>query len=137
MMEFVVLEWEKTSYKNLSNMEDCYFYTLSRGPTLLYIGIAYFQDVQSEVKNTIRDFDLNIHGLTIWLGYIEETSYKRITEQIIKDVECLLIFTHQPPYNTHCTSSYTGRNNLKVENQGCPYLKPCVKVERGYIYDEC
>lgn len=131
------LKWGKTSYQGLAEMRDSYFYAFFRGSVLLYIGIAYNQNVKNEIKNTIQDFDISRQGLTLWLSYIEKTDFRRITEQIIKDVECLLIFTHKPSYNTHCKFSYAGRDNLKVKNRGCPFFKSCVKVERDYIYDKC
>ena len=137
MLNEVILKWEKTNLNKLDDSEDTWFYMFTRGNNLLYIGIAYHQDVYREIKQSLRAFDISTLGLSVWLGYIVETDYGRITEQIVKDVECLLIYIHQPSYNTQCKSSYTGRNNLKVRNRGCPLLRRCVKIEGGMIYYTC
>ena len=133
----VKLKWEKTNLNELGGSEDTWFYMFTRGNNVLYIGIAYHQDIYREIKQSLRAFDITSIGLSIWLGYIIETDYRRITEQIVKDVECLLIYTHQPSYNTQCMANYTGRNNLQVKNRGCPLLRRCVKIEGWSIYYTC
>ncbi|NPB03902.1 MAG: hypothetical protein GXO39_05765 [Thermotogae bacterium] len=111
--------WEKVHLSDLDEVEDTYFYAIFRDKNLLYIGMAYYQDIAREVKNTIRDFDMDTAGLYLCLGYITSTTYGRITLQIIRDVECALINALQPLYNTQCTSSYTGRSGLEIYNRGC------------------
>ena len=76
---------------------------------------------------------MDSRGLTIWLGYIEDISYRRITEGIIKDVECLLIRTHKPPLNKACTEGYDRRDKLKIVNKNFPLLYENVEVSGGYI----
>lgn len=68
------------------------------------------------------------------LGNIEisRSDYSRITEQLAKNIERLLIFIHQPKLNTHFKKGYAGRDSLKVISMGCPFSKPCIRVnERG------
>jgi hypothetical protein len=131
------LRWEKTNLLELDDKEDTWFYMFTRGKNIIYIGISYHQDIRREIKQSLRAFSICTIGLSIWLGYIMETNYRRITEQIVKDVESLLIYTHQPSYNTHCKSNYTGRNNLKVKNSGCRLLRHCIKIEERNIYYTC
>lgn len=121
-MYTVSIEWLNIKYDKLSSYEDAYFYMSLKGRTLLYIGIAFKQDIVKEVNNTLRAFKVKGDTITIGLGYISYTTYKRITEQIVKDVECLLIFKNQPLWNTQCKSSYTGRPDLKVISHFCPLL---------------
>jgi len=111
--------WERVYLSDLGEAEDTYFYAIFRGKNLLYIGMAYYQDIAREVKNTIRAFNMDTTGLYLCLGYITATSYGRITLQIIRDVECALINALQPPYNTQCRKSYTGRSGLVIYNTGC------------------
>ncbi len=118
-------------------MINTWFYMFTRGNNILYIGIAYHQDVYREIKQELRMFDISGIGLFIWLGYIIETSYRRITENIVRDVECLLIYTNQPSCNKQCKMNYTGRDNLKVRTKGCKLLRRCVKVEKGQVYERC
>lgn len=135
MLMRVNLNWIRTNIDGILNYEDAYFYVLTDSSSLLYIGIAYLQDVDSEIKQTIRAFDLDSGKLSIWLGFIEETDFGRITEEIVKDVECLLIYVNQPSLNKSCKESYTGRDNLMVLSDGCPYLINCIKCEDDDISD--
>lgn len=137
MMKSVKIRWKQTNLQELNQEEDTYFYAFSRGLALLYMGLAYNQKVSDEVRNALRAFDIKTSGLAIWLGYTVESDFGRITKQIIKDVECLLICTHEPTYNTQCKASYSGRNNLKVRNRRWHLLRSCVKVEGWRIYYTC
>ncbi len=137
MLKSLKIEWEKTNLNGLNNHEDTWFYAFSRGNGLIYVGIAYHQDVVKEIKQSLRAFDINTAGLSIYLGYIAESDYGRITEQIVRDTECLLIYVHQPSYNVQCTANYTGRDNLKIKNRGCNTLRPCIKIESMKIYHTC
>lgn len=142
MTETVVVEWDGISLSELIEMEESeyqFLYALVRGNNLLYIGMAYRSSIVDAVKEKIRELEQDPKGLTIWIGEVnpDETTYGRITEQIIDDVKCLLIYTHQPSLNVLCTKSYTGRDGLKVKNRGRPYLKPCVRAEEGKVYKTC
>jgi hypothetical protein len=138
-MDVVKVKWLPTNYGELREYYDTYYYALSRGNNLLYIGIGYHQNVQTEVRQTIRRLNINTQGLTIWLGYIdyEATTYQRITQQIVLDVECLMIFTNSPAYNTQCQENYTGRNNLKVRTSGCRLIRRCVRCQHHTVYLSC
>ena len=128
----VSINWEKTNIDEVRYYEDTYFYVFTENSSLLYIGIAYRQDVDAEIKQTIRAFNLDSEKLSIWLGFIKN-DFDRITEQIVKDVECLLIHVNQPELNEQCKKNYTGRDNLMVLSQGCPYLEGCIKCEDDEI----
>ncbi|MHB1755749.1 MAG: hypothetical protein ACYCT6_09960 [bacterium] len=117
-MDNVTLEWEKVE-DSIKKLDDTEFYAFTQNNTLLYIGIAYFQDVADEIRKTIKAFNYNEDEIKIWLGYIVESDYERITEEIIRDVECLLICGNKPLDNTQCKDNYTGRDNLIIKNNGC------------------
>jgi hypothetical protein len=87
--------------------------------------MAYKQDVADEIRQTIRNFNYNEDGINIWLGYIDKSNYERITEEIVRDVESLLICANTPSDNTQNINNYSGRDNLKVENLGCSKIKSC------------
>ncbi|MFZ6016614.1 MAG: hypothetical protein ACOYU0_03170 [Nitrospirota bacterium] len=55
----VNINWRMTNINDILYYEDAYFYIFTSGSSLLYIGIAYLQDVDSEIKQTIRAFNLN------------------------------------------------------------------------------
>ncbi len=119
-MNNVTLEWEQVEdIDSIRKLDDTEFYAFTQDNTLLYIGIAYFQDVADEIRQTIRDFNYDENKIRIWLGYIDESDYERITEEIIRDVECLLICGNKPLDNTQCKDNYTGRDNLIIKNNGC------------------
>jgi len=135
----VVIRWQQTNLQDLSKQADAHLYILSRGGNLLYIGLAYKQSVSAEARKTINDFSESPHGLVLWLGRIdrEESDFQRVTEELVNDVECLLIYTHQPPYNMQCKADYTGRPNLRVRSRRCSLLRPCVEVIDGKPYKSC
>ena len=137
MIYTVKIGWRACAYDNILNEEDADFYLFGERAVLLYIGVAYLQDVKKEIDANINDFSLNRYGIDIWLGNITESDYVKITEQIVKDVECLLIITNQPKLNTQCKKNYFGRDNLKVISSGRALLIPCVRVENNHIYDYC
>ena len=126
-MNNVKLEWEKVDDINkIRKLYDTEFYAFTQNNTLLYIGIAYFQYVADEILQTIRDFNYDKNEIKIWLGYIVESDYERITEEIIRDVECLLICGNKPLDNTQCKDNYTGRDNLKIKNKLCRNIKDVI-----------
>ncbi len=123
-MNNVTLEWEQVEdIDSIRKLDDTEFYAFTQNNTLLYIGIAYFQDVADEIWKTIRAFNYDENEIKIWLGYIYESDYGRKTEQIVKDVECLLICGNKPRDNTQCKDNYTGRDNLIIKNIGCGKIK--------------
>lgn len=115
-MDKVTINWYQTNWSAMTLHKDTVFYAFTRGSNLLYIGIAYYQDVVDEVRSTLRRLNLSTTGMSIWLGYIdsENTTYGRITHEIIIDTECLMIHMNKPSQNTQCISNYTGRWNLRV-----------------------
>ncbi len=124
IMNNVTLEWEQVEdIDSIRKLDDTEFYAFTQDNTLLYIGIAYFQDVADEIRQTIRDFNYDENKIRIWLGYIDESDYERITEEIIRDVECLLICGNEPLDNTQCRDNYSGRDNLKIKNKWCRNIK--------------
>lgn len=136
-MNEIIIGWVHTNLEALEYRPFCEYYSFSRKGKLLYIGIAYKQDVRTEIVQTLKRLQISTNGLTIWVGSIASSSYERITEQIVRDVECLLIFTHQPSLNTQCTETYSGRDNLRVRSRGHSIIAICVKVESKKTYRTC
>lgn len=123
-MDNVKLEWGKVDdIKNIRKHDDTEFYAFTQNNTLLYIGIAYFQNVADEIRKTIKAFNYDEKKIKIWLGYIDDSDYERITEKIIRDVECLLICGNEPKDNKQCRDNYAGRDNLRIKNNSCRNIK--------------
>jgi hypothetical protein len=114
--------WEQSNLTNVKEAFDTCLYAFTRGTTLLYIGIAHRQEVAKEVNQTIKRLDQKGNGLVVHLGYIQE-AFEAVSETLVREVECLLIFRNQPTLNTQCKKSYTGRKPLSVYSQGLPVLK--------------
>lgn len=96
---------------------------------LLYIGRAYWQDpserlCQHEVLDEILD-DYGEDGIFVKFGELRPPGGRRISEQLVNDVETLLINWHQPEYNRMSTTDYWGRD-LVVRNRG--FRKPLDKT---------
>ena len=138
-MDTIKITWVQTNFKEVGDYYDTYYYAFSRGNNLLYIGISYQQNVRTEIAQTLRRFGISVNGLSIWLGYIDDkyTTYRRITNQIVLDAECLMIRTNQPTKNSQCKVNYTGRCNFKVKTSGCYLIRKCVKCENNRVYLTC
>ena len=90
----------------------------------LYIGMTYDQDFGEEIRakwaGDVGDWiRRNVEGtILVKVGHIELLEHQKITEQIVKDIECLLIYRTQAPANIQCKKSYTGRLPIHVWNVG-------------------
>ncbi|MBI4931429.1 MAG: hypothetical protein HY841_11740 [Bacteroidetes bacterium] len=133
-MDIIYLEWEKTNIKELSEFKDTFFYAFTKSNTLLYIGIAWYQPVDKEVKNTIRKLDYPADKLVIWLGYIKDCSLGRITENIIRDTESLMVCINNPRDNTHYKKNYIGRDYLKVVSYDCSFLHDVIYYDHPEFF---
>ncbi len=129
-MREIIIKWERVDLTKIKKYEDTYFYLITKEYEVLYIGMSYKQEILREVKNTVKDFDFSLNEISLWLGYIEE--YKgRITQNLIKDVECALIFVHKPQYNSQCVREYTGRGSLVIKNLNCPFLYSSIEIDKN------
>ncbi len=133
-MDKIYLEWENEEYMEILSLEDSYFYAFvdANNNKILYIGIAYFQDVCDEIDNELREFDLDPDKIIFWLGHISDFSGERITEEFIRDVECLLIFTNQPEINDKCKKNYPGRD-MHILNKNFPLLYKNSRCENNEV----
>ena len=132
-MDNITLEWEQVKdINNIRKLDDTEFYAFTQNNDLRYIGMAYYQKVADEIRQTIVSFKYDENKIKIWLGYIKKSDYERKTKEIIRDVECLLICGNKPLDNTYCKENYTGRDNLKIKNIGCNKIKD-VKCEDDKI----
>ncbi|WP_299456839.1 hypothetical protein [uncultured Microscilla sp.] len=114
-MERIVINWLETNYDDMDYEEDAYFYALlDEEDELVYIGSVYDQEIQDGIERNMRDFDLNTETTGIFIGYINDMTYERISKQIVADAKCLMIHLYQPEYNTQCKKSYTGRLGFEI-----------------------
>ena len=56
-------------------------------------------------------------------------------ERIVKDIESLLIFVHQPRYNEDGKDKYWGQDFVYVRSMGCPILKEYIRSENKQVLD--
>lgn len=97
----VSLGWQKTKLSEIHLLVEAYFYAFTRADNLLYIGKSEYTTLKAEIKQNLSRLDISNIGLTPWIGYVErdKTSIKRITSEIIDDVESLLIYKLQTQFN--------------------------------------
>ena len=133
-MDTISIHWDKTNIKKLSEYEECCFYAFTSGRNLLYIGMTWHQEIRKEVKQTIRDFDISTQGLSIWLGYIHDSTILSIRKSLIQDIECLLIHMNNPPLNKQCKSAYTGRDNLKIHSKNFSFIHKTIMCKSSEFY---
>lgn len=138
-MEHLTIAWQKQNFEEIGSCPYCDLYIIARFDNLLYIGQSYYQSVDTRINANISNFKIDMQGLIFWTGNIDlyRSSFSRTSSDMILDAECLLIYTHQPSYNTQCKSSYTGRDNFIVKTYGCTLLRPCVRCEKGKVYYSC
>lgn len=114
----VSLGWQKTKLSEIHLLGEAYFYAFTRADNLLYIGKSEYTTLKAEIKQNLTRLGISNIGLTLWIGYVErdKTSIKRITSEIIDDVESLLIYKLQTQFNEKKTKSYRGRVPLRLIN---------------------
>ena len=101
MIKSVTLNWQMTDCDNLRNMEEAPIYIICHNNDILYIGKSDLSEVNNEVNSNIYSFKISKSGLNIWLGYIDRSNISRVTSQLVRDTERLLIYRMQPLYNSH------------------------------------
>lgn len=131
----VTITWVRTRYLNVDAMEDCYFYAVTKGPVLRYIGESY-SSVNGRVKQAAhlrKKYSHDLTGCWVWFGYITRQNFTRISHDRVFDIESLLIYLNQPVDNVPHKKSYreAGRQNLTVHCKECPQLLPTVSVRDG------
>ncbi len=103
--------------------------SISYRPIPLYIGRVYRSADSGTVKQRLiehlRENDLieclrqNCNLLIgIKIGEIVLEANQNISEELINDIECALIYNSQSTCNTNCKNSYTGRTPIQIVNLG-------------------
>ena len=129
-MEKVTVVWQGpysvgSSVERFSGDRDFGVYQIIRkwgsSRTLLYIGKAYgevyWRPVGERLAEHERDWLYDLRGIRVYVGKIELGRSKIPSYERTRDVECLLIYAHQPIENVSCKSSYNGRE-LEIVNLG-------------------
>lgn len=129
IMEKVTILWKgphsvTSAIEQLRNDMDFGIYLITRkwgnAETLLYIGLVYWRCFAERIADHRREwlYDLRgFSGIRVRIGRIRLGSGKIHSIERAEDIECLLIYVHQPQENTQCISSYNGRE-LKIINLG-------------------
>lgn len=130
MTQVIKLNWKQTTFSQMRDLEDTNFYMFTRFGKIIYIGmtgVTSNQSVQDEIRSKFEPmFGGNVAGVSVWLGCFKKdarynNSIKRLTDNIVRDVENLLIYTIKPANNTQCVNNYGGRD-LQIVNDNCPFL---------------
>ena len=103
-LEAEAMTFSKGLYMFISANEEC-----------LYIGMTYEQDFGDEIRAKLKGdvgewMRQNVENtILVKVGHIQLLDHNKISEQIVRDIECLLIHHTQAPANIQCKKSYTGR----------------------------
>ena len=129
-MEKVTIVWSgpysiESAIRKLDREKDFGVYMIIREwkgkKTLLYIGSVYgdkyWRSFADRIAEHKREWLYDLRGIRIYVGRVKLQKGKRHSKKRIEDIECLLIYVHQPEENVRCMSSYTGRE-LKIINVG-------------------
>lgn len=107
--------------KKLRGKRDFGIYMITRkwgaSKSLLNIGLTYWRDFAERLAEHRRGMLRDLRGIRIRVGRVKLERGKLQSLERTEDVECLLIYVHQPEYNVRCKSSYNGRE-LKIVNVG-------------------
>ncbi|MCP5494875.1 MAG: hypothetical protein H7A23_09995 [Leptospiraceae bacterium] len=112
-IEIVKIRWEKITTKNKKQFDDAYFYALTHRSTLLWIGRAYQMNVFSAIKQEKERHKIN--KCSIWLGYIDDTNWKNVSEKRVSDVTALLVYKNLPDERVKSTQSYPVGRDIFVQ----------------------
>jgi hypothetical protein len=107
---------------------------------LLYIGktdggignrLSYHEEWVDDELDPVRVRIASIGEFTDWDEWEKLPHYPKANPEIVSKVEALLIFAHQPAYNTMGKISLRQRNGIRIFNTGkCGFLLP----ELSYLY---
>jgi len=86
-------------------------------PQKVFLILVYWRDFTKRLAEHSRDILRDLRRIRIQVGRIKLERGKMQSLERTEDVECLLIYVHQPEYNVRCKSSYNGRE-LKIINAG-------------------
>lgn len=99
---------------------------------LLYIGQTYGQTLRQRLSQPHPAYQCIANWLTprsgfaalVMIGFIARHSTQTLTQSIVDDAECCLIFHNQAPCNVNCKGSYQGRDILVTNTGDFSPLKP-------------
>jgi len=124
-----------SSTTKLPNLDNNGFYALLGGRwndttkkwsdlELLYIGQAFDQTLRTRILQphdayTCIEAQLEKTGKTaiVMVGVVTQASVQRLTQDVIDDLECCLIYSNQPLCNERCKDTYSGRE-ITITNIG-------------------
>ncbi|GGH64248.1 hypothetical protein [Phaeocystidibacter marisrubri] len=114
-----VVAWKKVAQSDLVNHNE-YYYAIAHGANLLYIGIAYHQDLDTELKKTVKRLGLkNRIGLSFYCGELASLNpTKRVSERLVRNIEHILIGISQPRLNIQSKKSGTVTIDIEVKSSG-------------------
>lgn len=123
-MTTLAINWKRIPWRELNYVENSHFYMYVCKKQPIYIGIAYDWHIVDEIYQTLDSFKYRQADISLYIGYIQygKSTMKKISKELIKDSECLIIYFNKPRDNTQCKKNYIGRNNLKVICNGTSYL---------------
>lgn len=115
-MDTITINWHKIRWKGLKISDNTVFYAFTRGSNLVYIGKGTKENVTSNIEETLKELGLHRTGLSIWFGEVDfaNSSFKKLTKELVNDAYCLLIYLNKPYQNNECIINYQGRKNFNV-----------------------
>ena len=126
-MAEVTLAWQEVNINDNIIHEYAYFYAFTDKYDCVYIGMSYDQKIMDEITQRLDNLGLDSDEVSIWVGYIKDSDYEKISKELVRDIECLMIYYDKPEYNTLCKENYTGRDNLEISSEGCPFLETYIE----------
>lgn len=97
---------------------------------LLYIGQAFEQTIRERLKQPhdadacMKEEKQNEPNSDLWFktGVITKHDQEKVTQQLLNDVECCMIYVNKPKCNTLCMETYEG-GAIEVTHGGARMIK--------------
>lgn len=120
---FTIDEIYTSEFSVFENIDGFYMFLLRS--KILYVGQVYFKSLRKRIEEHLRGDSLwrwikrnySSKNISVKIADIEGLGQKRITKELVNDIECLLIALLQPEGNIQSKATYQGRD-LKIVNLG-------------------
>jgi hypothetical protein len=128
------VQWSAACLEKLTQERYAHFFALMHHGEVLYVGMAYRNDLQQLIPACIQQLDLDHLSLTLYLGRIREVGTGRISDASVRAIHDLIVFARKPQYNLVGKFVYQGAADLQLSNVGCHQLPAKLRAENNRVF---
>lgn len=128
------IQWRATHQDLLQNEKYAQFFALVQNGKLIYIGLAFRQNISQTIPAFILRNNLDPANLKVYLGRIKEYTVKALDVQHLRAVHDLLVFARKPILNLTGRFDYQSQGDLRVINSGFELLPLRLREENKNVF---